>query len=95
MNLKSGRSRTRHVSMDFETRSNAFVVPAIIAFVWVVVVHISPHGVACSGFTLENTNTPPILIEVVVKWNGEHEAERFIHFRNVIRHCTNTTASKA
>ena len=84
VNFDGGLTGVRHGAPHSESRSQISLVPAVISFEGIIVIHLVPKIVVGASVTTVKRNIKPIAVPVVVKWNGIHNSKCFIDVCDVV-----------
>lgn len=74
----------RHGAPHSESQSQISIVPVVICFEGIIIIHLVIKSFVGPSFTTVKPNIKPIAVPVVVKWNGIHNSKCFIDVRDVV-----------
>lgn len=84
VNQNSRLTGAGHSTLHFEWRLEIPFVPAVIPSEGIIVIHLLIKIVVGPYFPTVNLSIKPIAVQVVVKWNGEHDSKCFVDVTDVV-----------
>ena len=86
MNFQGSFTRVGHRAAKFETRTEGSLMPTICTEGVCVIIQITILIIVGPFVSRVQLSIPPVLVQVIIKRNGEHDSECFVDAWNVVGH---------